>query len=215
MYTACIVDALADPYLLAQIQIVHFSWGGSIIKKYNHTYHLRNYSLYMHTCTRPDPDYFLHFHNNTNSLFTSSPNPSRPDPDFFCIFQNNFNSWVTSTYPRIFCRIHPLDPRLFLHFHNNFYSWYTSPTWPIPYSTGITSTRPPPDFFFGGGGHFQNNFNSVPHPTPDLVCILNFNSMFTSTHPPTRPSTFFLHFHNNLNSWFTSTPPRHVFAFLR
>ena len=170
MYTACIVDALADPYLLAQIQIVHFSWGGSIIKKYNHTYHLRNYSLYMHTCTRPDPDYFLHFHNNTNSLFTSSPNPSRPDPDFFAFFKTILGShpptlefFVASTHS---------TPDFFCIFTITFILGTHPPPDPSPIRLESHPPDPPPPptfffFFFWGGGHFQ--ITSILYPTPPPI----------------------------------------------
>ena len=149
----------------------------------------------MHTCMRPDPDFFLHFRNNINSLFTSTQNSSRSDPDFFLqfliIFFFQFFGHIHLP-PIFFVASTHSNPDFFMHFHSIFYCWYTS----------IHLTPPP----LLAWDHIH------PTPTPTFFCISTITLICTPP-PPATPPGFVLQFYNNSNSLFTSIPPT-ILAYL-
>ena len=134
----------------------------------------------MHTCMLPDPDFFLHFRNNINSLFTSTPNPSRSDPRLFCIFQNNFCQFFGHIHlPPIFCHIHPLDPRLFCIFTKSFFLVHIHSPGPLLYWNHIHPT-PDPDFL---GIATITSIYTTPTCTPYLFCIFTITPTLCSHQP--------------------------------
>ena len=153
------------PFLLFQL-----FYNSSIILQYLYVHCTTSSSLGLHchtphhplppTLLQTNPDFFLHFHNNFNSSFTSTLTPPRPDP------------LLRPDPPLLLC----------LHFHNNIRYLYTSTLTPPP-----PPPPPPTTAFFAFLQKLQFFFHINPDPRPGPTLFWHFHNNFSSFLPPPDP----------------------------